>query len=170
MAKSKKTKNSSKIEEQISSSANVKSTIKLIIAIAVILLIFYLLTVLILNKKSTNITSNASIQYSKILAGETFNMNENDYLVFFYDTTSDDSSSYAETVSNYKEKDKHLTIYTVDLNEGLNKKYINEDENPNATKASELRINNATLIHITNGKIVDYITSSFDEYLENTIN
>lgn len=168
MAKSRKKKKQEIIEEQEISKTSVKGTIKLIIGIAIVLLVFYLLTILILNKKTYNVTSNSSIQYSKILAGETFSMNDDEYLVFFYDTTSDNSSEYAELISNYREKDNHLTIYVVDMNEGLNKKYKSEDENVNATKASELRINNTTLLHISNGKIADYITSSFDEYLENT--
>ncbi len=177
MAKRKKTKNSvskvekhterSKIDKQVSEEDNIKNVVKLIIVILVILLVFYLLTLLILNRKTTKVVNNASIQYTKILAGESFTQKEDEYLVFFYDMKDSKSTEYADLVSKYRDKDKHLTIYTVDLGEGLNKRYITEDdENSSALKASELRIKGATLIHFKEKKIDEYITSSFGDYLD----
>lgn len=176
MAKNKKTKNNvskadfksdrSKIDKQVVEDNNIKDAVKLIVIILVILLVFYLLTVYILNRKTTKVVNNASIQYTKILAGESFTQKEDEYLVFFYNMKDSKSTEYADLVSKYREKDKHLTIYTVDLNEGLNKKYLSDnDENSSAKNASELKIKGATIIHFKDNKIDEYITSSFDNYL-----
>ena len=163
MAKRKSTvKNNKKIDE-VELKPNLKNSIKLVVIILVIVLAFYLLTVLILNKKTkTTYTSNSSIGYTKILAGETFKMKEDEYLVFFYDNNN---STYADYVSKYREKKEGLTLYTVDLSEGLNKKYKANEDNREASKASELKINGATLIHIKSGNIDEYIKDNFDEYL-----
>lgn len=141
-----------------------KSIFKVFIIIVVTLLVFYLLTFLILNKK-TKFTSNASINYTKILAGETFDMNNEEYLVFFYNSKDDEAATYADLVSRYRSKKEHLAIYTVDLDEGLNKKYVGSEDNSSATNAKELSINGATLVHIKNGKIENYLKSSFNDYL-----
>lgn len=166
MAKRKKTSN---YEPSIDTSTSFSGSIKVIIAIAIIFVVFYLLTVLILNKKSTKIETNSSIQYTKILAGTTFNQKSSDYLVFFYDYSSSESSDYADLVSKYRNKDKALTIYTVDLNEGLNKKYISTDSNKDVQNVKDLKINGPTLIRIKDHKNVSYVTSSFSDYLDTTV-
>lgn len=179
MAKKKKTKNnvsrvnskseSKKQEKQFSEDASFSGAIKLIIVVFIILLVFYLLTVVILSKKSSIPVSNASIQYTKILAGESFDQKEKDYYVFYYSMDDDNSTSYADLVSKYREKENPLPIYTVDLSEGFNKKYLADTENKVASKASELKINGTTLIHFKDNKIDEYITSSFENYLDVTV-
>ena len=178
MAKKKKTKNHvsrvsktslkserNKIDKQVSENSSISDAIKLIIVILVILLVFYLLTMVILSKKTSTVVNNASIQYTKILAGESFNQKEDDYLVFYYSMKDDDSMKYADFISKYREKEEHLPIYTVDLSEGFNKKYLSDLENRLASSASELKLNGTTLIHFKENKIDEYITSSFDDYL-----
>ena len=59
----------------------------------------------ILSKKTSTVVNNASIQYTKILAGESFNQKEDDYLVFYYSMKDDDSMKYADFISKYREKE-----------------------------------------------------------------
>ena len=92
-------------------------------------------------------------------------MNNEEYLVFFYNSKDDEAATYADLVSRYRSKKEHLAIYTVDLDEGLNKKYVGSEDNSSATNAKELSINGATLVHIKNGKIENYLKSSFNDYL-----
>ncbi len=165
MAKRKKTSNNIDID----TSTSFSGTIKVIVAILVIFVLFYLLTVVILNHRSSKIETNSSIEYTKILAGSTFKIKSNDYLVFFYDSTSDDSSDYAELVSKYRNKKKSLEIYTVDLNEGLNKRYISSDANKDVQSIKDLKVNGATIIRIKDHKNVSYVTENFSDYLDSTI-
>ena len=74
-----------KIERQYNSgSFSLSSIIKVVLVILLVLLIFYFLTVGILNKKSKTIVSNnESIQYREILAGESFDLSDNEFYVFY---------------------------------------------------------------------------------------
>ena len=60
-----------------------------------------------------------------------------------------------------------IKVYKVDLSKPENKVFKSEESNKNAKRASELKINDVTLIRIKNGKIVNYIESSakIEEYL-----
>ena len=89
-----------KIERQYNSgSFSLSSLIKVVLVIFLVLLIFYFLTVGILNKKSKTIVSNnASIQYREILAGESFDLSEG----LNRDYRSDVSNSNATNASELK--------------------------------------------------------------------
>jgi len=89
-----------------------------------------------------------SVDYTNIVAGQTFTRSEDEYYVLFYD--NDDildkiKSSITET------------IYKVDLNSSLNKNIISEEGNSKATNAESLKINGTTIIKIEDGKNVSYI-------------
>ena len=167
MSKKNNSKKQQKQENTIST-PKIKDVIIIIVVGTIILLVFYLLTKGILNKKNKDTTrNNASIQYSEILCGESFSQKEKEYLVFFYDSTGSDIDTNHSIISNYKEK-KKIKIYTVDMNEGLNKSCKSEiEENENAISADELMISKTTLIHFKNGKVVNYITEEIEQYLNN---
>ena len=171
MAKGKvnKKKNERKVIESGKTPDNIKNVVKTIIVIIVILVAFYLLTILILNKKEGPTYNNVTIEYNKIIAGETFEMSDNDYLVFYYDSTGANAAEYADMISKYREKENSLPIYTVDLNNGINKKYISEEEVNSVTNIDDLKVKDATLIRIKDKSAQSYITSSFNEYLDSTV-
>ena len=101
-----------KIERQYNSgSFSLSSIIKVVLVILLVLLIFYFLTVGILNKKSkTSVSNNASIQYREILAGESFDLSDNEYYVFYYDSTSANADEEYALVTNYNEKNKKVFL------------------------------------------------------------
>ena len=98
----------------------------------------------------------AKIDYEYILAGTVFDRKEKDYYVIFDDY---DKNIYSYTNNLVKEKSK-LAVYKVDMSKGENATYLSDTSNPNAKSASELKINDITLIRITNGKITKYETGS----------
>lgn len=133
-----------------------KNIIVTVIVVLVIAVLFYLLTVYITNKPDKVRIAEGSISYEQISAGSTFNMSDKKYLVIFYNR--DNSGDITTAVSNYKSKDKALPIYYVDYNDAINASVTSKDSsNPNATKASELKVKNPTLIEISNGSISQYI-------------
>lgn len=145
----------------------VKKVLIVIAVIGIIFGLFYLLTIGILKKQAKiNRTSNTPIQYSEILAGESFTQNKKEYLVFFYNSKDESAEENHTMISNYRDKKDSLTLYTVDMNEGLNKNYRSEDgDNLEAKEASELKISKTTIIHIKNGKVEEYITEDLKSYL-----
>jgi hypothetical protein len=133
-----------------------KNIIVTVIVVLVIAVLFYLLTIYIINKPDKVRVTEGSISYEQISAGSTFNMSDKKYLVIFYNR--DNSGDITTAVSNYKSKDKALPIYYVDYNDAINASVTSKDSsNPKATKASELKVKNPTLIEISNGSISQYI-------------
>lgn len=173
MAKKKSTTNKKGNTTQTSkevlsslSTPGLSSIIKHVIVVLLILGIMYLLTILILKRSSLDYikkdTEKTSIQYSEILAGTSFDKKDKEYLVLYYDKSSDDASTYESLYSDYKAKDEHLPIYYVDLSKALNKKVVSEESNKEATAASELKIKNATLIKFVDNKIDEYLEGEDD--------
>ncbi len=153
------------VEEQ--QNIELKKVIKILIVMAVTLGVFYLLTMGILSKKDPIITTpNPSIQYNKLLVGESFTQKEKDYLVLYYDSTKDNMDTVHNLISNYNDKKEKLYLYTVDMSEAFNKEYISNESNKSATKAEELKIAGLTLIHFKDNKIVEYVTDNIDSYLK----
>lgn len=132
-----------------------------IILICVVLLfgLMYFLTTRILSKEVTkkrkqSEVTESTIQYEKILAGESFTMEQEEYYVVYYDSTDTNLSS---TIATYQADKKDIKLYSVDLNDGMNKKYIT-DSDINTSSIENLKVKNPTLIHFKNKEVVDTIT------------
>ena len=172
-----KKKKKIKIEENTSfDSSEIK---KVVITTSVVLIVFacfYFLTVAIVNKDekkddtadSSSKTNEVEIQHKEILLGSSFSIKDDQYLVVYYDTTDDDLSNLTSTISTYRSSSKDVNLYTVDMNNGLNKGFAGETSNKEATKASELSISGPTIIKFTDNKISTYIEGmdKVIEYLE----
>lgn len=158
-------KNKKIVEEE--TNIELKKVIKILIVMVITFGLFYLITIGILSKKESVVkTYNPTIQYKKILVGESFTKNKKEYLVLYYNSNTDNMDDIHTMLETYNEKKDKLYIYTVDMSEALNKKYISEESNKEATKAEELKIAGKTLIHFKNNKIIEYITDGIDTYLK----
>lgn len=167
MSKRNKVNRKRKEEHIEEFSLDSKKLIKIIIIMAITLGVFYLITVGILSKKESVVgTYNPSIQYTKILAGESFSQKRKEYLVLYYDSKKDNMDDVHSLISDYNEKDNKTFLYTVDMSEAFNKEYVGNESNTSATKASELKIAGITLIHFKDNKIVNYITNDIGNYLK----
>ncbi len=104
-------------------------------------------------KGYTKPTSEATISYEYILLGTVFDRNEKEYYVIFDDYEKNLHTNISELVSK-----KKLPVYKVDMSKGENASCKADKSNPNAKDASELKINDVTVIKIKNKKIAEYIT------------
>ena len=155
MAKNKK-KNNEIIKEEYNNMFSVKSTILTILIVGIIFVLFYLLSGFITGRsyKYNRNKVDASISYEEIMAGSTFNMNKDSYVVVFY--YREDDSELTNQISIYGSREGN-SIYYVDLKNGINKYILDDNSNRNATNASELRVTNPTLIKIEDGFITEFI-------------
>lgn len=122
----------------------------------------YLLTKYVVKKdNSTNNSSNTEeksyIDPNTAIVGTMLNKSSDEYYVIIYDKTGDNATTYYSIVSTYKSKDKALKVYTVDLSNSLNKKYIATDNktNPKATNLEDLKFGEVTLLKVKNNKITE---------------
>lgn len=132
--------------------------------IVAIIITSFLISVIasIANKEYTLEESKNTIE-NEILAGQTFNRNNETYYVAFYEFGSEEDLE--STITNLE----NTKIYKVDLKNKMNSQIINGKSNKNATKSEELQIVGTTLIKITNNKITDYIEGydNITAYLKN---
>lgn len=175
MAKRKETttkKNKKEIINNTSYNNEFKSVIKCIIGVLLFFGIMYLLTLLILKKSSTDYIEiedeKTAVQYTEILAGTSFDKEDKEYLVMFYDQKEDKNSTYYTMISDYQAKDSHLPIYYVNLANAMNKNIISTDNNKNATNAEELKVAGPTLIKFADNSIKEFIEGKeeIDKYLK----
>lgn len=96
-----------------------------------------------------------SVDYTNIVAGQTFTRSENEYYVLFYD-----DKAILDKIGSTTD-----TIYKVDLNSSLNKNVVSEEGNPKAEDAESLKINGTTIIKVEGGKNVSYI-EGYDEVVD----
>ena len=96
-----------------------------------------------------------SVDYTNIVAGQTFTRSENEYYVLFYD-----DKAILDKIGSTTD-----TIYKVDLNSSLNKNVVSEEGNPKAEDAESLKINGTTIIKVEGGKNVSYI-DGYDEVVD----
>ena len=170
MAKKKKQENKrdnlKKIEKTVSFDSDIWSKVFIILGILCFLCAFYLLTIYITNKNSTDTTDNNTkeseetiISYDEIMVGRSLDMGDGDYLVLYYDMSNEAiSNTYSSLVSDYESKENHLNIYVVDMSSSFNKPYATDKEsNKNPSKASEILINGPTLIKVSNKQVSDYV-------------
>ena len=98
-----------------------------------------------------------------ILASKVFTQSEEEYYVYFYDY-SEENSAITETVTNKLSSSK---VYKVDTSSALNKKYVADTGNKSAKNLEELKVIPHTLIKISKGTITEYyengeITNKFN--------
>ena len=152
------------IDEMDSFVKNKFSILAIIFGVLCFFGIFYLLTVYITNDDTSKSTvdeiNETEIQYEEILAGSSFNMNEKEYLVIYYDKSDDDISSKLGTaISTYDNNEDALVTYTVDMSSAFNKSFVNDEANSDPSEASELSLAGPTLIKFSDGDVVEYIES-----------
>ena len=138
--------------------SEVKKTIIIIVVAALLLVGMYFLTTFILSRdtEEEKVTENA-IQYDEILAGESFNQ-DGEYYVIYYDS-SDQYSTISSLISSYQLNNSDTKLYSVDLSNGMNKKYVT-DVDIVTDDASSLRVKANTLLKFEDGEVTETITDT----------
>lgn len=160
MAKKYKAKRQRMPKMETSMDLDVKRLIIMSVIVLVCLGLFYGLTLLILrdDTKSDDDSEETEIQYSEILLGSSFDQDEDKYLVLYYDSSDEETASNISTlISTYDSNNSQIPLYTVDMADGLNSRFVSENGNSSATKASEMAIKAPTLIIFNNHAIGEYI-------------
>lgn len=135
---------------------NLISLIKMIVVIIIVVFMFYGLTVLITKNKKTgsqdDINNNTEIQYDEILIGNIYDQKEEEYYVLVELTS--DYITLNDILTNYNSKTEKIKLYTADLNNGFNKKYLGEKSN---FENKYPIFNKSTLLKIKNKQLIEYV-------------
>lgn len=138
-----------------------KSFVNIILMLLLFFIILYLITGLFItkdikwfDKKESTENENTSID-NKILASESLRQVEEDYYVYFYDTTNEDSS-LSSVISSLNEK-----VYRVDLSDGFNSNYVGESSGI-VSDINDLKVSSPTVIKVSSERIVEFYSGSED--------
>lgn len=164
VVKSKKV-NSSKVDYRTSEQDEM---IKFVIVILVVLLCvggIYIFTRAFITKdlfkddtQTNEVVKEGTVNYDVAIMGQLLNRPYKQYYAVIYDSTGDYAYDMTTLVSSYTKLKGHKHIYTIDLSNDLNKTYYDvEKVNTKATKISEIKVGDITLVKIKNGKIDKYI-------------
>lgn len=131
----------------------------LFIVIIVIILAFVFSSFFLKDEAKDYEYQTGQISTTTAIVGTILNNPESEYYVLAYDTNGVDANSYVTYGNYYKSNQKNaVKIYYLNLNSAFNKDYyVTENSNPKAKKISELKMKDGTLLHIKNGKIIEYI-------------
>lgn len=159
--RNKKNKNNNVQIHEISTGDEGTRLIKIIVVILVLFAIFYFLTGYVsryMNRRENQIDNTpetAIIQYDKIMIGEILNQTPVEYYVLLNNQDDFYQSVYDLYISEYENVGDHLKIYTVDLDDSFNAKYISEEENLQPENIAEFRIQDKALLKVSNHEITD---------------
>lgn len=136
---------------------SIKNLLAFICIIILVLGIFYGITILVTNNKDNNQKiednySEATIDYEKILAQNTFKQKEDTYYVFAYKNTDERISEFNNNLISYKNKENSIKVYYVELDNAFNKNNIASESDFNDGKVV---FKGTTLLKVENGSLVE---------------
>lgn len=145
-----------------------KSFIIIVVVLLVLSVMLYLITNLVIKEekteKQTEEETTVEIQQEKILMGQLLNRPEDEYYVLAYIKDDQFMQLYETYLNKIKSGDDGVAVYKVDLNEGLNKKYVQDDTNIN-DDLNDLSVSDTVLFKISDKKIDSYYVGH-DEIIE----
>lgn len=157
----RKVEEKNKIENVGSFDTDISKVIYIILGVICVFCVFYLLTLFVLNKddNTTKTDEEVEISLDTTIVGRSLSMPEDKYYVLYYDAKDETvSEEYSSTITNYiySTSEDHVKLYTVDMSDALNKKYVSDESKPMPEKVSDIAIKGTTLMVIEKGKVVEY--------------
>lgn len=128
--------------------------ILLIIVIGISLGIYFLTDNMIKKENKSNDTkTEIKIDYDIATIGTMFNRVEDEYYVLIYSKESD-GSNLDSVLATYRSSDNYIKTYYVDLDKKVNSYVLGEELNQKPNNSNEVKVKEATLYKINNGKVV----------------
>lgn len=146
---------------QSNDTKEIKRLIFITLGVLIVAVGLYFLTDYIVNKKEIVKFNN-----EEILAGQIFNVSEEDYYVFIYDSKSDKASEYQSLINSYKKTEGAIKVYYVDSSLAFNKSIISKEDNVNPTSIDDLKVKESALIFFQNKTVANYYTEKYENVLK----
>lgn len=145
-----------------SDSDELSKLIKIVLAVTLIIIVFYGVTVVVTNKaKEAAEEKNkqaVEIQYDSIMIGSMLNI-DGSYYVLIENDDDIRLSEYTTLIQTIKANDDAPTIYTADLGSTFNKSYLGEKSNYDSNMEN-FKVTGTVLVRVSNHKI----SNVYDNY------
>ena len=159
MKKAKKINNKKNTNSFISTDNEMSKLIILICVVALVFALFYVITLLVTKKDDKPIDTNnsssteATIQYEKILAGNILSQSDSEYYVLVYFDDDQFLNLYKSYLEVYKKVNDSLPYYFVNLSEVFNNSFVSDKSDLNVDDAKKLKFSQTALLKVRNGQI-----------------
>lgn len=163
--KTSKKSNSKKIKND----NELTKLIKIVLVVTAIMIVFYGITILVTKNKSSESNANktsekAVIQYDEIMIGTLLNQNKDWYYVLIKEEDDNRITEYETLLGLISAKESNPKIYTANLTDSFNKKYLAKEADYN-NDLSKFKVTGTTLIEVKDGKITN-VYSTYEEIKE----
>ena len=152
MVKNNKIKQKRVINEDMT---NIRNMFIILFIVVLVVVGLYYLTENLVNKDKDNNTdiSEVLIDYDIATIGTMFNRVEDEYYVLIYSNETNGSDLNSD-LTTYRSSDDYIKTYYVDLDKKINSIAISDETNKYPTNPNEVKVNDATMYKIKNGKVV----------------
>ena len=141
-------------QKQESNELKPQSFIRVLCIVIAFFVVIYLITGLFITKdfswfdKKEKDTEEKTEETNKILAAESLKQSEEDYYVYYYDSTDEKEDA---TNATYMINEK---VYKVDLHDAFNSNYVGEPSGV-VDNINDLKVQNPTIIKVSSEKITN---------------
>jgi len=140
-------------QEYVSKEMEIKQLLTIIGSIIAIFVLFMLITTYVVNKQTDTPIAATDIQFDNIIVGTILTRAEAKYYVLAVYDEDSDVGLYDTYHQIYKAKTGSLRMYTLDLGDTFNKKFVGATSNLKVTDISKIMFKQTTLLYIESGKI-----------------
>ena len=129
----------------------------LLVVILIAIGIYFITTKFVNTSDSNNTDTEENLEYidpTVAIVGTMLKKLETDYYVMLFDTKDIDVATYYNLLDKYESKEDSIRVYTVDLSNPLNSKYMDrENPNLNTTNIEEMRFGAITVLKVVNNQV-----------------
>lgn len=157
----KRQKNNKKVKTTITKNdSEIAKLIKIVLIVTAIMVVFYGITLAVTKNTSSSESSKNSnnekavIQYDDIMIGTMLNKSQDAYYVLIKEDDDNRIVEYETLMKLIAAKTDAPKIYTANLTDSFNKKYLAKEAN-DSSNMEEFRVSGTTLVEIKEGKIAN---------------
>lgn len=148
----------------------IRSFIKILAVLVILFFGMYFLTTTVFNKeekiKRTN--NEGKVQYESIILGTLLQRADEEYYVLALDSKDVANTYIMNKASDYNSGKNSLPLYTADLDNEFNKKFVSKESSYQTDSIDNLKLKGTTLIKVKKNKIVEFVEGN--ENIANVLN
>ena len=151
MVKNKKMKQSKIVSDDV---VKVRNMLILLVGVVIVCVGVFFLTEKMIENENTNTEEQKEVEIDNDIAtiGTMFNRNYEEYYVLMY-SKEENSKDLDSVLDTYRSSDNYIKTYFIDLDLKINNSVLGDEFNEKPTSANEVKVKDATLFKINDGKI-----------------
>jgi len=153
MVKNKKVKETKIMSDDV---VKVRNMLILLVGVVIVCVGLFFLTEKMIEKDTITNEETTEVEFDNDIAtiGTMFNRNYDEYYVLLY-SKEDHAKNLDSVLDAYRSSDNYIKTYFIDLDLKINNSVYGEEFNKKPNNSKEVKVNDATLFKIKNGKVTN---------------